>query len=235
MTLILLLIGILLLIYWLIPYLLTRVFSFGTVKELANTNKIAFTFDDGPNPIYTPQLLDLLKHYHIKATFFVLGSKAEKYPELIARMHQEGHLIGIHNYVHRSNWFMSPWTVRFYLKKSAAIIEKITGVRPIYYRPPWGLMNLFDFLLLKQFKIILWSVMAEDWRSRGGSDKIKTSLLKQIDNGDIILLHDCGTTLGANEDAPANTIKALQDVLKQLTNRGFTCVRIDDMVTRVEN
>ncbi|MEI4831395.1 polysaccharide deacetylase family protein [Bacillus sp. FJAT-53711] len=226
---VILLVLFLLALYWFVPYIFTRGFGIGVLKRKDSSAKIAFTFDDGPNPIYTPQLLDLLKINNIKATFFVVGSKAEQYPELIERMHAEGHLIGMHNYVHKSNWIMAPWTIRRYLRKSASIIEKITGERPIYYRPPWGLLNLFDFFLMKKYKIILWSVMAEDWSSKGGSEKVKKRLLRDIKNGDVILLHDCGKTFGADEDAPMNTIDALKDVFKELSSRGMSCVRMDEL------
>ncbi|MEH7336187.1 polysaccharide deacetylase family protein [Neobacillus drentensis] len=219
---------VLLALYWLVPYILTAGFGIGALKRKASSEKIAFTFDDGPNPIYTPQLLDLLKINKIKATFFVVGSKAEKYPELITRMHNEGHLIGMHNYVHKSNWVLAPWTLRRHLSKTASIIERITGERPIYYRPPWGLLTLLDFLLMKKYKIIHWSVMAEDWRSKGGSEKVKNRLLQNIKKGDVILLHDCGETPGADEDAPMNTIHALKDVFKELEGRGMSCVRMDE-------
>ncbi|MGJ7913039.1 polysaccharide deacetylase family protein [Neobacillus sp. LXY-1] len=223
------LIGIILIFYWFVPYLITRVFGIGVIKRKGSSTEVAFTFDDGPNPVYTPQILDLLKRHQIKATFFVLGSKAEKYPEIIKRIYDEGHLLGIHNFVHRANWGMSPWKVRRDLEKSAFIIEKITEERPIYYRPPWGLLNLFDLFLLKKYKIILWSVMAEDWRSNGGSEKVKNRLLHQIKKGDVVLLHDCGTTWGADEDAPMNTIMALNDVFNELSKMGISCVRIDEM------
>jgi peptidoglycan-N-acetylglucosamine deacetylase len=226
---IILLVLLFLVFYWLVPFILTAIAGIGVLKRNDSSDKISFTFDDGPNPIYTPQLLDLLKQYHIKATFFVVGWKAEKYPELIARMHNEGHLIGIHNYVHKSNWIMAPWTTRRHLSKTAGIIEKITGERPIYYRPPWGLVTLVDFLLLKQYKIIHWSVMAEDWRSKGGSEKVEKRLLRDIRMGDIVLLHDCGETAGADVEAPINTITALKKVLKDLSSRGVSSVRIDEL------
>jgi peptidoglycan/xylan/chitin deacetylase (PgdA/CDA1 family) len=229
MVTVILLVCFLLVLYWFIPYFLTAGLGIGAFKRIPSSEKIAFTFDDGPNPLYTPQLLDLLKMNHVKATFFVLGSKAEKYPELIKRMQAEGHLVGIHNYEHKSNWAMDPWTIRRQLRKSAAIVEKITGERPIYYRPPWGLLTLFDFLFMKQYKFILWSVMAEDWRSRGGSEKIEKKLLRDIKPGDIILLHDCGKTFGADEDAPENTINALKTVFKEVQSRGMACARIDDL------
>jgi peptidoglycan/xylan/chitin deacetylase (PgdA/CDA1 family) len=213
-------------VYWGLPFLLTRLLDLGVLKHNISP-KIAFTFDDGPNPAYTPELLDLLKKNDIKATFFVVGSKAEQYPDLIKRMHSEGHLIGIHNYVHKSNWIMAPWTIRRHLDISAAIIENITGESPVYYRPPWGLINIFDFFLLKKYRIVLWSVMAEDWKVRGGSEKIKDKL-KDIEEGDIVLLHDCGKTFGADEEAPRNTIDALKDVFSEWTNQNRVCVRIDE-------
>lgn len=216
-------------IYTIIPYLLSFVFTKRIFRRSDDPSKIAFTFDDGPDPKYTPPLLDLLKKHNIKASFFVLGSKAEKNPELILRMHNEGHLIGLHNYVHRSNWTMFPWTIRRELDHSASIVEEITGVRPIYYRPPWGLLNLFDFFVIKPYNIILWSVMAEDWKSKGGSEKVRKRLLNKIKNGDVILLHDSGDTLGADKDAPMNTINALHDVIKEMTAKSYTCVRIDEM------
>ncbi|MBT2656044.1 polysaccharide deacetylase family protein [Bacillus sp. ISL-18] len=216
-------------VYWVIPFILTAGAGIGVLKSKDTSDKVAFTFDDGPNPVYTPQLLDLLKKHNIKATFFVVGSKAEKYPELIARMHDEGHLIGIHNYVHKSNWVMAPWTIRRHLNKTASIIKRITGERPIYYRPPWGLLTLLDFLLMKQYKIIHWSVMAEDWRSKGGSEKVEKRLLQNIKNGDVVLLHDCGETAGADVDAPMNTITALKKVFKELSSRDVPCVRINEL------
>ncbi|OIK08659.1 polysaccharide deacetylase family protein [Bacillus sp. MUM 116] len=229
MTKILLLVVLLLTLYWLVPFILTAGMGIGVLKRKESSEKIAFTFDDGPNPVYTPQLLDLLKINNIKATFFVVGSNSEKYPEMIARIHSEGHLIGMHNYVHKSNWVMAPWTLRRHLRMTASIIEKITGNRPVYYRPPWGLVTLFDFLLMKQYKIIHWSVMAEDWRSQGGSEKVKSRLLQKIKKGDVILLHDSGETMGADEDAPLNTIHALKEVFKELSRQGMTYARIDEL------
>jgi peptidoglycan/xylan/chitin deacetylase (PgdA/CDA1 family) len=220
-------------IYTIVPFLLSRWAGFGVLKcagkKAVAHNEIAFTFDDGPNPIYTNELLDLLKQYQIKASFFVVGSEAEKYPDIILRMHKEGHLIGIHNYVHRSNWLMTPWRVNQDLEKSANILEGITGMKPKYYRPPWGMLNLFDYFTHKDYKIILWSLMVGDWRSKGGSKKREEGILNRVKPGDIILLHDSGETWGANEDAPQYTITALKTVFKELSKRGYTYKRIDEL------
>lgn len=219
-------------IYTIIPFILSRWVGLGVLKKAgkaaAGQNKVAFTFDDGPSPKYTNELLDLLQQYEVKASFFVVGSEAEKYPEIILRMHREGHLIGIHNYVHRSNWLMTPWRVQQDLEKSANIIKGITGTKPKFYRPPWGMLNLFDFFTHKDYKIILWSLMVGDWRSKGGSKKREEGILNSIKPGEIILLHDSGETWGANKDAPQYTIAALKTVFRELSKRGYIYKRIDE-------
>lgn len=149
----------------------------------------------------------------MKATFFVVGTKAEKYPELIQRMHNEGHLIGIHNYAHHSNWFMSPWKVRKGLKNTAKVIKSITGVTPIYYRPPWECSTFSIFIRRGKYKIILWSIMAEDWRTSGGSEKIKQRLAN-IKAGTSFCCTTAEIRSGRNLKL-RNTINALRDVLKQ--------------------
>jgi peptidoglycan-N-acetylglucosamine deacetylase len=229
---IILVIVFLLLLYSVIPYILSRGLGIKVRKRGNDSVKIAFTFDDGPDPLYTPIILDLLKKNGVQATFFVVGSKAQKHPELIQRMNQEGHLIGIHNYVHQSNWFMSPWKVSKGIEDTANIIGNITGVRPIFYRPPWGMLNLFDFVKRSKYQIILWSIMAQDWRTSGGAEKIKNRL-SGIKGGDIILLHDSGDTKGAEIDAPWNTINALGEVLKSVKSKGYTCVRVDELDEQV--
>jgi peptidoglycan/xylan/chitin deacetylase (PgdA/CDA1 family) len=220
---------ILLSIYTIIPTLAIRIFGLGVHKE-AKGRGIALTFDDGPDPEYTPQLLDLLSKYKIKATFFVLGSKAEKHPELIVRMHREGHLIGVHNYLHLSNALMTPWKVRLQLKHSIETIEKIIGVTPVHYRPPWGIFNIFDFLLFRRFRVVLWSLIVGDWVSRGGAQKIKKRLLAKLKNGDVIVLHDSGQTFGANKDAPFYMLQALNDFLEETSQQGYEFLRVDEKI-----
>ncbi len=221
----------LLVLYTFLPFALSRWGGIGVFQKACYDERLAFTFDDGPHPVYTNELLDLLQKYQVKASFFVVGSRAEHYPEVIRRMHKEGHLIGIHNYVHRSNWLMTPWRVKQGVERTADIVEKITGERPVYYRPPWGMLNIFDFFIHKEFRLILWSVMAGDWRSKGGKEKILHRLHANIKPGSVILLHDCGVTFGADEDAPANTIAALKHLIKELSEKGYSFMRIDEMLS----
>lgn len=218
--------------YAFIPGILTRIFGFRVFRRGTGLEDFALTFDDGPDPFYTPRLLDLLKRYNMKATFFLVGSHAEKHPEVVKRIHSEGHLIGIHNYVHKSNWLMRPVTVRKQVKRTDDIIYAITGERSRYYRPPWGIVNLFDFAKNTGCRIILWSSMFNDWRSKIGADKLTQRMLAKLNGGEVMLLHDCGTTMGANPDAPEQMLIALERVLKVAEQKGMRSIRIDDMMAK---
>lgn len=221
-------------IYMLIPYILTRMIGFGVFSQARKvSDALSLTFDDGPHPRYTPLLLDLLKKHDAKATFFVLGSMAERYPDIIQRMHEEGHLVGIHNYTHKTNWLLFPWSVRTdHVRRTADIVENIIGERPIYYRPPWGVINFFDLYLRRRFHIILWSVMVSDWRSKEPQDvkRMRDKLLRECQGGSVVLLHDSGETLGAIPEAPKYMLQALDEVLTDLRAQGLQFVRVDELM-----
>jgi peptidoglycan/xylan/chitin deacetylase (PgdA/CDA1 family) len=215
-----------------LPFILSRLFGIGVFRKGKATDAVALTFDDGPDPVYTPQLLDLLKRHQVKATFFILGARAERFPELIRRIHEEGHEIGIHNYTHKSNWIMLPRTVRKHIVKSADAVEAIIGVRPYLYRPPWGSLNVFDFRLPKTFKTVLWSVMAGDWSVDNERDRKRMTerLIRRIRGGSVVLLHDCGDTLGAKAEAPRFMLEALAETLEKLQPRGYRYITVSEMM-----
>jgi peptidoglycan-N-acetylglucosamine deacetylase len=202
-------------LYAVIPTVVIRIFSLCIYKKGNYQNTIALTFDDGPDPVCTPRLLDLLKKYQVKATFFVVGTKAKKYPDIIKRMYQEGHEIGLHNYRHISNWFIFPFFLSHGLRKSADIIEQIIQERPIYYRPPWGHFNLFTLPLQKQYKTIMWTHILGDWKASLGVLELFRRLKTCNNDGSIIVLHDSGETLGADANAPENMLAALELFFKE--------------------
>jgi peptidoglycan/xylan/chitin deacetylase (PgdA/CDA1 family) len=215
-------------IYALIPTLLFRLFSMKkSIQKDIDTKIVHLTFDDGPNPLYTPLLLDLLKLYNAKATFFVLGKKAAKYPELILRMKEEGHTIGVHNDKHTSNCFTDPFTFHYQLIKASLRIENITGEKPFYYRPPWGHFNLFSWTAMKDFKIIMWKYAPRDWNVME-TNTLTDRLLSHLENRSIILLHDCGETLGADKLAPRIMLEALREVFVKTANRGILFHGLND-------
>lgn len=217
-------------LYAFIPGLITRLFGYRVFKHGLSKDEFALTFDDGPDHYYTPQLLDLLKRYDAKATFFVVGSNAERNPELIRRMHEDGHLIGIHNYVHKTNWLMGPGAVKKQIQKTNKIIHEVTGKDTHYYRPPWGIVNLFDFANRSDVQIVLWSAMFSDWRKRIGAERLTKRMLKKLGGGEVFLLHDCGATLGADNEAPREMLVALERVLDEAQKRGLRSVRIDHLM-----
>lgn len=221
-------------LYAFIPALVSRIFGFRVFKKGLTDKEIALTFDDGPDSEYTPQLLDLLAKYDAKATFFVVGSHAEDKPELLKRMHEEGHVLGIHNYVHKSNWVMLPRTVTRHIQKTNDIIEKATGTRAVYYRPPWGIVNCFDFRSSTRHQIVLWSALFGDWNESLGAEQLTERMMRKLQPGQVLLLHDCGRTPGADPTAPAAMLKALEYYLEEGTKRGYRFVAIDEMISLTE-
>lgn len=221
-------------LYAFIPGLITRLFGFRVFRRGRSKEYFSLTFDDGPDSQYTLELLDLLKRYDAKATFFVVGSNAERHPEIVKRMHDEGHLIGIHNYVHKTNWLMAPAEVKKQIQKTGKVILDATGVRTHFYRPPWGIVNLFDFAKRNETQIVLWSAMFSDWRVKIGADKLTQRMVKKLRGGEVFLLHDCGATLGANVTAPAEMLIALERVLEIARSRGLNSIRIDEMIRITE-
>ncbi|ASR46370.1 polysaccharide deacetylase family protein [Paenibacillus kribbensis] len=215
--------------YAFIPALVSRIFGFRVFRRGKSEQEFALTFDDGPDPVYTPQLLDLLKRFDAKATFFVVGINAEKHPELLKRMHDEGHLIGIHNYVHKSNWLMRPVTVRRQIAQTEEVIRRVTGKGTTFYRPPWGIVNFFDISKTNGRRIVLWSSMFGDWKASIGAKQLAERMLKKLRGGEVMLLHDCGTTLGADEEAPQNMLIALEKLLMVAQERQLRSVRVDTL------
>jgi len=215
--------------YAFLPGLISRLFGFRAFKRGRAKREIALTFDDGPDPRYTPQLLELLERYNAKATFFVVGAHAEKHPKLLKRMQAEGHVIGIHNYEHKTNWLMRPKTVKRQIERTNEVIVNATGQNAVYYRPPWGIVNIFDYSL-RNLQIILWSSLFGDWRYKVGAKRLEQRMMKKLRPGEVMLLHDCGMTPGADENAPENMLRALDNVLREGVRRGFRFIAIDELI-----
>ena len=184
----------------------------------AEKKKVAITFDDGPNPDYTPDLLKGLKERGVNATFFLLGKEVEKYPELVEQMHAEGHLIGTHSYEHVNLCNLTDEKAIEQVDKTNALIEKITGERPQFIRPPYGCWK--KNLDYKTSMIeVLWDVDPLDWKT-GNSDVVVSRVLKNVEEGDIILLHD----------ASASSVKAALSIIDKLQEDGYLFVTVDEIV-----
>lgn len=222
-------------LYGIVPTVLIRKTNFRIYRKGTQPGMIALTFDDGPDPYYTPRLLDLLKKHQVKATFFVVGKKAKQYPYIVKRMHDEGHEIGMHNYRHISNWFIFPPFLGKGLRKSADIIEQITGTRPMYYRPPWGHFNLFTPFLQKKYPTVMWTDILGDWNAKIGTMELFKRLKNSMKDGAIIVLHDSGKTFGADESAPEQMLSALELLLKEEEAKNMRWVTITDLLNEQTN
>lgn len=209
--------------YNLVPTVLARVCGIGAICRLPAKDSIIITFDDGPDPRYTPRVLEILQAAGVKACFFVVGEKARRYPELIKKIMSDGHDIGCHGFRHRIPWLLGPVGTFRELKESYRAIEEIAGRPPAAFRPPWGLFNLSHYLariLLKQ-KIVLWTFMSWDWGKGVTPEKILKKIKNNVAEGSILIFHDSDTEPGAYTGSPDKMIRALPEIISELKKRGY--------------
>lgn len=202
-----------LLAYTLIPDLFIHRLGIGSWKRHYQPG-VALTFDDGPNPLYTPALLDLLDQYKTKATFFLVGERAAQYPELVREIQKRGHQLGVHCQVHQHAWLMSPWKTWKVWNEGISTLEQVTGSPIEYIRPPWGTFNLLTLLWFKRHKrrAVLWTAEGHDWDIRRTPEQIAQRILNKIEEGGIIVLHDSG----GDDGAPEHTLQALRILLQKI-------------------
>ena len=200
-------------VYTIIPDLLLHRLGIGSRKRQYSPG-VAITFDDGPDPEYTPRVLEILARHRVTAAFFVVGEKALRYPDLIKQIRAEGHFIGAHSLRHRYAWFMSPWETWRDWQECAAILEKLTGEPIQWVRPPWGTFNLATWWWLRanNKKAVLWNVEGHDWQARRSEQEIVARVMSRTKEGSIIVLHDAGGEKGA----PENTVRALEQICRRI-------------------
>lgn len=195
-----------------------------------NEKKIALTFDDGPNEPYTSQILDILKRYDIKATFFLIGKNVEVYPEIVKRIAKDGHLIGNHTYTHPDLALELKFQIEKQIKRTEEAIFKAAGLRPYLFRPPYGLDNPWVFKEAEKlgYVIIKWSVSAHNGGKEIPYDRILRRILNDVENGSIILLHD-GDRLVKQADR-SQIVKALPLIIESLQQKGYQFVTIPELL-----
>lgn len=180
--------------------------------------KLALTFDDGPHPNYTAQLLDGLKKRGVKATFFVTGEHAELHPEIIKRMSEEGHCVGNHTYSHMQLKASNKEAFKQELIKTNEIITGITGEEVLYVRPPYGTWDKKFETELNMFPV-LWSVDPLDWCSSNVSC-ITEKVVNKVKENDIILMHDYYDT----------SVTAALKIVDELLEEGFEFVTVEEIL-----
>ncbi|HSU80049.1 MAG TPA: polysaccharide deacetylase family protein, partial [Candidatus Angelobacter sp.] len=209
-----------------------EVFQYGKPK----TKQVVLSFDDGPNPTYTPKILDILDKNHIKGAFFIVGKNAEMHPELIKRMYNEGHEIGSHTFTHPNVASISPFQTRMELNANQRLFEEITGHSMTLFRPPYVAdaeprtrSELLPVLRAQDLGYTMVGELndSEDWHSTSSQEIVKR-VLNQLPQGNVILFHDAGGDR-------SNTVKALPIIIKELKKRGYTFTTISHLVGKSDN
>ncbi len=178
---------------------------------------IALTFDDGPNPATTNQILDALKKHKGHATFFVLGSRVQYYPETLKRMLKEGNEVGNHSWSHPLLTRLSVKEALKQINDTQDVIEKVSGYRPTLVRPPYGGIN--DELRSQlKMDVALWDVDPEDWKERN-KKTIVDRVMSQAGDGRTILIHDIYRT----------SADAADEIIKKLTDQGYQLVTVSQL------
>ncbi|MBN6188944.1 polysaccharide deacetylase family protein [Aneurinibacillus sp. BA2021] len=187
---------------------------------------IAFTFDDGPHPVYTRKALKVLDKYQAKATFFVTGERAERFASVIKDMNKQGHEIGNHTYSHPSMRKITSAQLEEEIEKTDEVIRSLTGEYPVFFRPPGGIQNdiVFKAAQKKNHMVVIWSKHQDtrDW-SNPGVEKMVRQMIKHAKPGQIILLHDSGINR-------TQTVKALDKALGLLSKEGYRFVTLSELL-----
>lgn len=198
-------------------------------KPVYNSNKnmkekIAITFDDGPHPVRTSNLLEILKKHDVKATFFVIGENVKNYPRTLSEIVEGGHEIANHTYTHKILKNNSYISIKKEIIDTENVVKDCGGKIEKMIRPPCG---IFDYNLLKlankeDYKIVLWNIDTHDWANEG-TDQIVTNILNNVSGGDIILFHDY--TSGEN-----HTKEALNRIIPILKEKGYDLVTVSQLL-----
>lgn len=182
---------------------------------------IALTFDDGPHYKYTPMILDALKKYNAKATFFVIGERIKYTPEIIKRIHDEGHSIGNHTYSHSELTKIHSDKAYNEINKTNEAIFELTNQKPILVRPPLGARNKRTDAIIRDegMSVILWNVDSRDWSSQN-TNKIYSHVKKNAREGDIVLMHDFYL----------QSAEAVEMILEAFITDGFRFVTVNELI-----
>lgn len=195
-------------------------------------NKVALTFDDGPDIRFTPQVIDTLNQYQVNATFFLMGARAAEHNGIVRRIQAEGHAIGNHTYWHPNLTEESLDRVQWEVSQTEEALMQILGFRPKLFRPPYGALNreIVELVGEMGYTVVLWNVDSLDWKQMG-ADVISDTVLGNAISDSIILMHDGGDwTMDLS-----GTVNALHDIIPQLQQAGMEFVTIPELINMSES
>jgi peptidoglycan/xylan/chitin deacetylase (PgdA/CDA1 family) len=195
----------------------------------AGRRRVALTFDDGPHPVTTRRILAVLATTRHRATFFVLGEKARRHPELVREIHAAGHTLGVHGDRHdRLHAFRMPWRVHDELLRAARAVEDATGVRPRFFRPPLGHTSITTTPGARRAGMIVvgWSTRGLDGLRGRTPEAVVARVAGSVTDGAIVMLHDASE----HDDFEPASVRALPELLRLLDDREWTSVGLDTLL-----
>lgn len=197
------------------------------LKGPGATKQVALTFDDAPDRQFTPHVLNILKQYKVHATFFLVGSQAEKYPDIVKRMVREGHVIGNHSYNHKLFTELSDESFKSQVLLTQKSLKSLIGYSPRLIRPPYGEISENQLLWASKqgYRIVNWNVDSQDWKQLS-RDQVTENILNHIKKGSIVLQHSGG---GPGQNL-SGTVEALPTVIQTLQSRGYKLVTLPELL-----
>lgn len=210
--------------YALIPHLFTPMLTSRGPRE---GRRLALSFDDGPDPEWTPRVLEVLARHDVRGSFFVVGERAARAPGVLREVAAAGHEIASHGWSHTSLWLCGPRRTAHEVGRAHALIADVTGRAPRHFRPPWGMVNaaMFPVLARQGQRCVLWSIQPEGLRPASAEAQV-TRVIRRAHPGAIVDLHDAEGTPGAPERLAA----ALGPMISGLRDAGYGFATVADLL-----
>jgi peptidoglycan-N-acetylglucosamine deacetylase len=195
--------------------------------------RVAITFDDGPHPVHTVEILEMCARKGIRATFFVVGRRVRRFPEIAARIAAEGHDLGNHTDRHLPLSVFPPAMIRRELTVTHELVLRAAGVAPAFFRPPMGWFNgvVVNEAMRMGYRPVIGSIHAHDSR-RPGADEIAGHVLSRIEPGAIIILHDGGWRMSSDR---SQTVRAVDRITSELLEQGYRFETLSELASSEEN
>lgn len=181
---------------------------------------VALTFDDGPDPVYTPKVLAILKEKQVHATFFLVGEKIDASPQLAAATLADGHTLGNHSWNHLNYSWLGNTNILKDIRDSQKAFKSATGIFPIYFRPPFGAYKAGQLSILEKYyrAIVLWSGDGLDYKDGATIDQVVQNINSALQPGAILLFHDSNPVI----------VGALPQIIDEIHAKGYQCVSLGE-------
>ena len=199
----------------------------GVRRGPATGRRVALTFDDGPDPVWTPRVLDLLAAKRVSASFFLVGERAARAPEVVRRIAAEGHEVASHGWTHRSLWLLGPRATESHVARTHDLLADLAGAPPRHFRPAWGMVNaaLFGALRRHGERLVFWSIQPEGLRPVAAERQAR-HVLERAHPGAIVDLHDAEGTPAA----PERLLGALPAMIEGLRDAGYELTTVAELL-----